>query len=205
MEPHDDRIAKRLAEIQAQEQELDRESAQRSTPEPDPGSPVATRRDGGTLRSAAFLAGVILLTAALIGTAVTLNRMAGRDIADAKRLGQAAVTSCTRHGPITNHGFGYWQRCTATITWDNGQVTRTTADAVFTPNDIGTKVSVGDLGNYRTSKQLARADTDRRPWLAWIGYTAGALALVPGIAAVLLLRELLRFRRRSARSAGSLS
>jgi Family of unknown function (DUF6346) len=112
---------------------------------------------------------------ALLGGAVTLTRMAGRDFAGAERHGQ---------------------RCTATITWDDGQVTRTVADAVFTSADTGTTVQVGDLGTYRSSKQLVRSDTDRRPWLAWIGYGTGAAALIPGLVAVLLVRELLRFRRR---------
>jgi hypothetical protein len=196
MDSHDERMARRAAERQAQEAQLDREEAERRAAATDPASTVVRRREGSAGRSAAFLAGLVLLAAVLLGSSVTLLRLAGRDFADAQRAGQAAVDSCNRHGPITNRGFGYWDRCTATITWDDGTVDRVTTDAVFTPADIGTPVRVGDLGEYRTSKQLAREDTPPRPWLAWIGYAVGFLGVLPGLIAVLIIRELLRFRRK---------
>ncbi len=196
MDSHDERMARRAAERQAQEAQLDREEAERKAAATDLASTVVRRREGSAGRSAVFLAGLVLLAAVLLGSSVTLLRLAGRDFADAQRAGQAAVDSCNRHGPITNRGFGYWDRCTATITWDDGTVDRVTTDAVFTPADIGTPVRVGDLGEYRTSKQLAREDTPPRPWLAWIGYAVGFLGVLPGLIAVLIIRELLRFRRK---------
>jgi hypothetical protein len=195
VESQDDRIAERLAKIRAQEHELDRESADRARRAASPESPIAARQ-GSPLRSTVFLVALLLVTAALVGCAVTLSRLAGNDMTDAKRTGQATVTACSNHGPITNRGFGSWQRCTATIAWDDGQTSRITVDAVFTSADIGRTVRVGDLGAYRTSPQLARADDAPRPWLRWIGYASGALAFVPGLIVVLLLRELVRFRRR---------
>lgn len=128
--------------------------------------------------------------------AVTLSRLAGDDFTDAQRRGRAEVTSCRRHGPVSNMGFGYWDSCTATITWDDGSTDRSTYGPVFTTADIGTQVRVGDLGDYRTSKILARDDALYRPWLAWIGYAIGIVALAPGLIGVLLVRELLRFPRR---------
>ncbi len=195
MNPDNDRIAKRLAEIKAQEAKLDSEAADRQDTAADPGPVVENRRGGNRLRSAGFLVGVLLLAAGLLGTAVTLSRLAGNDIADAQRTGQAQVTSCVRHGPISNRGFGYWDSCTATIAWDDGDTDRLTVGAVFTSADIGDTVRVGDLGTYRTSKELVRADASARPWLAWIGYAVGVIALVPGLIGVLILRELVRFRR----------
>ena len=196
MESQDDRIAKRLAEIQEQDAELRRESAERRAEAADPGIPVVDRRQGGALRSGGFLICVVLLAAGMLGVAVTFTRLAGKDIADAKRTGQAAVTSCDQRGPISNLGFGYWDSCVATITWDDGEVSRVTVGAVFTRADVGNTVKVGDLGKYRTSNQLARADPAPRPWLAWIGYLVGILAFLPAIIAIFLIRELLRFRRR---------
>jgi hypothetical protein len=196
MNPHDDRIAMRRAEIAAQQAELDRETAAADVPVPDPGPVVADRREGSALRSAVFLIGVLLLAAGLFGVAVTLSRLAGQDIADAERTGQAQVTSCVRHGPISNKGFGTWYSCVATITWDSGGQDRLTAGAVFTPADIGKNVRVGDMGDYRITKEIARADASPRPWLGWIGYAVGVIALLPAIIGVLLLREVLRFRRR---------
>jgi hypothetical protein len=196
MEPPDDRIARRLEEIRAQEAALEAEAAQHSAVDDDPGAAVVDRRKGGGVRSAVFLIAVVLMAAGLFGLAVTLTRFAGNDFADAKRVGQASVTSCVKRGPITNKGFGYWESCTATITWDGGDTSRITTGAVFTSADIGAEVRVGDLGNYRTSKELVREDTSHRPWLAWIGYAVGLIALAPTLIAVLALRELFRIRRR---------
>jgi hypothetical protein len=153
----------------------------------------AERRGGGALRSAAFLIVVVGAAAGLLGLAVTFARLAGKDFGDANRQGRAQVTSCVDHGPVSNKGFGFWQSCTATISWDDGDADRVTAGAVFRSSDIGTDVRVGDLGRYRTSNELARADTPHRPWLTWIGYIVG---FVPALIAILILRELVRFRRR---------
>jgi hypothetical protein len=183
VDPLDDKIAARLAEIRAQERALDHGSTPR-------------KPDGRPVRSAFFLIGLIAIAAALLGGAVTCTRLAGRDINAAKSLGEATVTGCQEQGPITNRGFGYWSRCTTTIRWDDGRTSRLTADAVFSPDDIGRTIHVGDLGTYHTSKQLARADQDHRPWLTGIGYFLGALALLPTFMAVLFLREIFRFRKR---------
>ena len=196
MEPPHDRIAKRRAEIAEQRAALDREDAERRAADDDLAAAVVDRRRGGAVRSATFLVLVVVAAAGLIGLAVTLTRLAGTDFGDAKRLGTAQVTSCIRHGPITNKGFGYWDSCTATVTWDDGSAARTTVGAVFTSADIGSEVRVGDAGTYRSSQQLVRADAPHRPWLAWIGYAVGVVAFLPSLVAVLSIRELLRFRSR---------
>lgn len=196
MAPRDDRIAKRLAKVRAELAELDHEAATKADAEPQ----VIARREGKSLRSAlwsaVFFVGLVVLAAGLMGVAVTLSRFAGEDFGDAQRTGQATVTRCAKHGPITNRGFGHWERCDARIRWDDGEVSDHTVDRVFTSADIGKQVRVGDIGNYRQSKDLARADSPHRPWLRWIGYVVGAVALVPTLVVVLLLREMLRFRRR---------
>lgn len=197
MEPPEDRIAKRLEEINKQQAALDRDDAQRGAADDDHVNTVVDRRRGGALRSAAFLILLIAVAAGLFGLAVTFTRLAGKDVHDAQRQGTAQVSSCRQHGPISNKGFGYWYRCTATIAWDDATPARVVADSVFTPSDIGNEVRVGDLGNYRTRTELARADEVRRPWLAWLGYAVGAVALLPTLVATLALRELLRFRRRA--------
>lgn len=196
MDPLDDRIAKRRAEIAEEQAALDGEDAQRRRRASDAAAAVVDRRQGGAARSALFLVLVLVLAAGLIGLAVTLSRLAGKDFGAAQRQGNAQVTSCVRHGPISTKGFGYWESCTATITWDGGGTDRVTVSAVFKSTDIGTNVRVGDLGNYRTNKELARADVPHRPWVGWIGYVVGAIAFIPTLIAVLSVRELLRFRRR---------
>jgi hypothetical protein len=201
MEPPHDRTAKRRAEISEQLSALDREDDERLAADADPAAAVVDRRGGSAVRDAVFLVLLVVVAAALLGVGVTFNRLAGDDVA--KRQGQAEVTSCVRQGPISNKGFGYWHRCTATITWDDGSINRVTVGAVFTPSDIGTPVRVGDLGTYRTSTELARVGAPHRPWLAWIGVVVGIIAFIPALVATLIIRELLRFRRRrSAAPAG---
>jgi hypothetical protein len=124
---------------------------------------VDRRRSGGALRSTVFL--IIIAAAGLSGLAVTLSRLAGDDFGDAQRQGTAHVTSCMRHGPISTMGFGFWDACTASITGDDGVTDRITVRGVLTSSDIGADVRVGDLGNYRTTKEITRADATHRPWL----------------------------------------
>jgi hypothetical protein len=195
MEPPNDRIAKRQAEIRAQQEALDREDADRRASDAAP-APVVDRETGGPGRSAVFLVVLVVVAAGLLGLAVTLSRLAGHDFKDAKREGTAKVTACVSHGPISRKGFGTWESCTATISWADGTTDRITAGPVFTSADIGNEVRVGDLGRFRNSRELVRADADYRPWLRWIGIAIGIIAFIPTLIAVLSIRALFRFRRR---------
>lgn len=180
MTSQDDRYARRLAEIRAQEAALDAEAAAaKADDDGDAHRVVRERSRGGKLRSALVLLAAFVVGMALIGVAVTLSRLAGRDMGDTVRTGQATVSSCQRHGPITTKGYGYWESCEASIKWDDGQEVRDTVSAVFTSADVGRTVEVGDAGRYRQSQELARADTEERPWLRWIGYLVGAIGAVP--------------------------
>ncbi|MBB2940631.1 hypothetical protein FB565_000335 [Actinoplanes lutulentus] len=190
MESHDERIARRADERAELERQLDREEAEGQS------SAAIQRQRGGKLGSAAFLAGIVLLAAALLSTCVTLIRLSGHDFAEASRTGQATVAHCTEQGPVTTRGFGYWYRCVSTIRWDDGGTDRLVIDEVFTPADIGRAVRVGDVGEHRGSRELAREDTPARPWLTWIGVTVGIIGLLPTFLVAMILRELLRFRRR---------
>jgi hypothetical protein len=196
MDSQKDRNAKHLERIKAQLADLDREDAERAAAAADPGSAVVDRRKGGTLRSAAFLISILLLAAGLFGLSVTSFRLRGHDIADAERLGQATVTSCTRRGPITNQGFGYWDSCAARVSWAGGDVEEGEYGAVFTSADVGTQVRVGDLGRHRAKRELVSADAPYRPWFAWIGYFLLAIGAVPGLIGVLILQALVKYRRR---------
>ncbi|AVT33977.1 MULTISPECIES: DUF6346 domain-containing protein [unclassified Plantactinospora] len=195
MEPLDDRIAKRLAEIKEQERELDRKEAERNADVPALGAQVVQRK-AGFLSSLLFTLGVLALAAGLLGVGVTLGRMSANDMADADREGEATVSSCVERGPVTNRGFGYWESCQVKVVWEGTEIEGMTIGVVFNSADIGKTVRVGDLGYNRSSRQLARADVAPRPWLEWIGYGFGALAMLPTLVGVLLMREVLRFRRK---------
>ncbi|MEU4693723.1 DUF6346 domain-containing protein [Actinoplanes sp. NPDC023714] len=190
MESHDERLARRAAERAEIERQLDREEAEAQA------SAAIPRQRGGKLRSAAAFIVIVLVAATLISLCVTLIRLAGYDFADASRTGQATATYCTKHGPVTNRGFGYWHRCVATIRWDDGGTDRLVTDEVFTPADIGEAVRIGDVGEHRGRRELAREDTPVRPWFTWIGVLVGIVALIPTFFVAMILRESLRFRRR---------
>lgn len=197
MNPPDDRIAKRLEEIRAQESQLDREATAQTSSPAGLEQAVVRRRQGGAVRSLVAVVGILVLGMALLELALTLNRHAGDDMADARREGQATVTSCQRHGPVTAHGFGYWFNCAASITWDGGQTERLTVGDVFSSADIGTPVVVGDLGGSSSDRQIARADRPSRPWLSWAGYAVGAVAVLPIMLGALLLFGANPWSRRS--------
>jgi hypothetical protein len=185
VKPLDDKHAKRLAELNQQLEELDREDEQRAREvaerEAGGGAAPVARRVRRRLTSFLFVVGVLVLVAVLAGVAVTLNRLAGNGMGDAPRLGQAMVSSCVRHGPITTHGFGYWETCRVTITWADGEAERLTVDEVFKSADIGTPVQVGDPddANRYNRDTLARADAASRPWLRWMSYGVGVVAALP--------------------------
>jgi hypothetical protein len=205
VKPLDDQTAKRIAEIRqelaAQEQELDRhleqherEAAERAIRDRDT---PALRRAGRGIRSFLVVLGILVLAVGLTGLAVTLNRMSPDDVSGAEREGQATVRSCRGHGPISFRGFGYWQSCDVQLVWEDGQVESEFVDEVFSSSDIGTAVRVGDLGRHRTHRVVARADAVSRPWLDWLSYGVGALALIPTFVAVMILKEFVRIRRRT--------
>jgi hypothetical protein len=196
MSSSDDRIAKRRAEIAAQLAEFDRQEVEREAEVESPVDVVVQRRRGGAVRAAAFLICIIVLAGGLFGLAVTLSRLAGDDIGDARRLGTARVTRCVEAGPVSNKGFGYWDSCTATVTWDDGGADRLTIGVVFTSTDVDKDVRVGDLGNHRAKPKLARVDAESRPWLRWLGVAVGLVGLPPAIFAALIVQQLLRPRRR---------
>lgn len=195
MSSFDDRIAKRRAEIAEQVAEFDRQDAEQQAEREPLDRVVVQRRQGGAVRAMAFLIGIVVLAGALFGIAVTLSRLAGDDIGDARRLGTARVTRCVETGPVTNKGFGYWDSCTATVSWDDGDVDRLNIGVVFTSADIGHDVRVGELSKHRAKQRLARVDAEYRPWLRGVGIAVGLVGLPPAIFAVLLVQQLLRRRR----------
>ena len=196
MESRDDRIARRLAEIKALGAELDQEEEQRESTVANPGSAVVERPKGGAFRSAAFLVGIVALSLALLASGITLVRLAGREFEDADRAGWATVSRCEEHGPVSNKGFGYWHRCDVAVRWDDGDIDDLVDDGIFAPADLGREIRVGDHGLYKQNRQLSREDTPRRLWLAWIGFPLAVAGLLPGIVAVMIIREMLRFRRK---------
>jgi hypothetical protein len=117
--------------------------------------------------------------------ALTLAQFTGKDIADAKHLGQAKVLSCERHGPVGD-GFGYWDECTASVVWDNGRTTTITIHkrGFFAAEDVGKTVTIGDLGARKGRDVFARKELPSRPLV-------NAVFVILALIAVALLMLLL--------------
>jgi hypothetical protein len=141
---------------------------------------------------------ITMLTLVLCGElAFTLGRYSGNDIGDAKRLGQATVRSCQRHGPI-GLGLGNWDECTATVVWSDGQTETVTVDKprFFTASEIGSTVTIGDAGRYKTKRLFARAELPPRPLVEALATVLALIACLPlilvGFFYALYLRRALR-------------
>lgn len=196
MDSHDERRAKRRARIKAMEADLDREEAERKGTASDPQSAVVDRRKGGTLLVVAILLGAVTLSIVLLGVGMTLMRMAGHDFDDARRTGLATVASCAEKGPVTDQGFGYWDRCRITVRWDDGADDELVVDGLFTGADIGRELRVGNLAEQQYSYELAREDTPYRPWLTWVGGAVSLVGALPGLLALMIISLPLYYRRK---------
>ena len=74
---------------------------------------------------AGLFAPVILGLGVLLGlTGFTKFEPAAKAATD---QGVARVAGCTRSGPVSIHGFGYWWTCQADVAWESGRRTRVTA------------------------------------------------------------------------------
>ncbi|MDI6103474.1 DUF6346 domain-containing protein [Actinoplanes sp. NEAU-A12] len=196
MSSDDEWIDKQRARVKALQEQLEREETEREAA----ASERAVRSKSSASRDAVFLVGMSVLAVVLFLSGMTLVRLGGQDFGDATRTGRASVARCWGHGPVTGKGFGYWDTCDVTVRWDDGTVEDLTKDHIFAASDRGEEIRIGDLGRHRTSRELAREDVPYRPWLRWIGVPVMLIGALPGILAVLVIREhlrsLFRFRRR---------
>ncbi|GGN97064.1 hypothetical protein GCM10010112_88890 [Actinoplanes lobatus] len=192
MDPHDDPMAKYRAKAAEMRAALDREMAEDEAK--GAAMSAVSEHRGGTLRLVAAMAGIAVLSLAIVGFGITLVGMSHHDFDDAHGTGWAVVEACDRHGPVTNQGFGYWDSCRFTVRWDDGTADDDlVSDGLFASADIGRDVRVGYLDRSADSMELAREDTPPRPWFKWIGVVVGIIGglplLVIGIMISLLLQR----------------
>jgi len=180
--PDDDRIERRLAEINEQLEQLNAEKSKSGPP-------------AGPLHTAITAIVLLLLAFGLSGAAVTVGRFSGKDIADAKRTGAATVLSCERRGPISPQGFGYVDTCQTEIKWEDGALSRiTVGNDFFDAEEVGKTITVGDMGTQRSRAVLARADLPPRITLQIASYALIALAVIAGLLGAAGLWGLVRRR-----------
>lgn len=146
-------------------------------------SPAKRPERAGVLVTATFYLGLVLSAFVLVQLSMTVAQYTGPDIGDAKRTGQADVQSCQQHGPVGN-GFGYWEQCTARVTWDDGtaETVRPDKRGLFSANDVGKTVTIGDLGYGRSGRSLARTELPDRPAIVVASAIPLIIAVLIGMA-----------------------
>jgi hypothetical protein len=102
------------------------------------------------------------------------------------RTGVAHIEECAEHGPVSRHGFGGWDSCTATVTWSDGSVeTRRTERNFFQADEVGQDIQVGEI-NVRGKDRGYHPMLIRAEWPNDGTYIIAAIALCL-IGALLLL------------------
>jgi hypothetical protein len=189
-------IQERLAELQRQNTDpLTEPDTEQDRPQ-QPASPVVAARQPGKRRGWKFLAALLLVAFVLGELAITLQGYSVADFKEADRVGQATVLSCERRGPI-GWGFGYWDECTADITWEGGFLQRHTFDQrnFLHADEVGKTVTIGQGTGFRGGgTTYSRPGLPERPLIVAAGVTLAVLAFI----LVLFLLAALLFAIRNA-------
>jgi hypothetical protein len=173
-----ERMLKLIQNQRQEHEEFEREQADRRAEEKrEAASPVQRGAQAGPLKTVSVYLGIILVGVLLLELVMTIAQFTGNDMEYAKARGQAKVISCQRHGPI-GEGFGYWDECTAEVTWDNGVRENVTIDkrGFFSASEIGTTVRIGDLGYHRGGRSFARPELPPRLLVDVVGVVLGVAA-----------------------------
>lgn len=141
-------------------------------------------RSGGRGSTTAILLLVGVVAVLLGWTAMNLRG----GVADAEDLDDRAqatgtVGECTRQGPVSLAGVGYWWSCEVEVTKNNGEsVTQVFNGSQFGPDETGTTVPLAGAG--RDSSTWRRADLPGHNWAVMataVGLIGGGICLITGV------------------------
>jgi hypothetical protein len=187
---------RRMADLLAQsEADVARTRAAAAAPPP----VVDTRRRRPMMNALGVL---ILLAVAflLVGTALTIGRFTGNNLDDARRRGTATVESCSKQGPISLKGFGFYDSCTVTIQWNTGPTSRVriAKPGFFQGEKPGDSFEIGENTGSRGRIGYSRAALPDRGYVTVLAAIIGILGVLPLLAVAFYLREIIKdaFRRR---------
>jgi hypothetical protein len=115
-----------------------------------------------TLGKAVAVVVVWIILSLLFATAGSLHRGTGvNSVSDPERPAVARVDSCTRVGPVSADGFGFYDGCRVTVTVEGRVVHTTVRGSVVTSADIGRDVefreSCADKGKDLDDCRYGRA------------------------------------------------
>ncbi|AEV81544.1 hypothetical protein ACWT_0531 [Actinoplanes sp. SE50] len=181
------RMAELMAEAEEQRAEARASMEAAATVEGGPGS---------WLIEVAFVVILMVISAALFGTAVTISRFTGADIADARRTGEATVEQCERDGPIGLSGFGYVKACAVSIRWNGGGGERVMIGkpGFFTDEKPGDTFTIGENTGSRGSVGYSRAEVPPRRWVTALVTLISIIGVAPLLFAIGFVRYRLRRR-----------
>jgi hypothetical protein len=142
--------------------------------------PVVDQRLGTAWGSALGVAILLALAAVFIMGTLTVSRFTGADFDDASRQGTATVKSCERRGPMTTKGFGYYDRCTVDIAWNDGQNLSVTIDkpGFIRGEKPGDTFEIGRNTGTRGSVSYSRPELQPQGWVVAVSIVFGGIALL---------------------------
>jgi Family of unknown function (DUF6346) len=183
---------RRMDELLAQaETEVTRTRAAKNEP-PEPAA-VAVSRGRSAAGSALVVVVLLLVGLLLVGAALTLGRFTGADYEQARRQGVATVQDCERRGPVTRHGFGYFDQCTVEIAWETGPSSRVLLDepGFLRGEKPGDTFEIGENAGSRGSLGYSRPELPDRGWIAWLTAIVGFLGVIPVLIVLFLLKGMI--------------
>ena len=129
---------------------------------------------------------VLVGVAALLAGWTAMNLRGGvadeKDLDD-RRQATGVVQECTKEGPFSLSGVGYWWSCRVDITTDDGDSdSQVFAGSQFEPGDEGAQFPLASAG--RESSTWARADVPGRNWAIIVtaaGLLVGAGCLIAAV------------------------
>lgn len=163
-------------------------AAERAAREREAQSPIQRPRSpwSGCLPALLLITGWLLAIFVFGELALTVARYDGDSMDGADRVGEATVVSCQRQGPVGLGGFGYWDKCTASVVWEDGErrMLYPGKPGFFSQKDIGKTVKVGDLGLQKGGREYTSENLHPRRWL--MPFTI-VFALITGLLALPLV------------------
>lgn len=132
-----------------------------------------------------IVVGVVLVLAGW--TAMNLRGGVSPDDLTDRDEAAATVNECEEVGPLSLSGVGYWWKCSATITTEEGDSYEQVFNgSQFEPDDIGGQFRVVNAGGE--SNSWTRADTPPQNWATIataVGLIGGAICLIMGFRGLL--------------------
>ncbi|WP_250035640.1 DUF6346 domain-containing protein [Paractinoplanes maris] len=160
--------------------------------------PVVEERRGTVWGSALGVVILLALATVFYLGSRTVGRFSGPDFADASRQGTATVESCERQGPITTKGFGYFDACTVSITWNDGAGPRILIDepGFMKGEKPGDTFEIGQNSGTRGSVGYSRPEVPDRGWVTAVQVVLAVIAFLFAAGIFVFFRETIKDMRR---------